>query len=147
MEHTMKSLYAQSPSSRQTAGARPLRSAGLALALALTLTVSGCAMFGSGVPVSVVDGVLVDSNRMTLYTFDKDPVGKSACVAGCAKNWPPLVATASDRPSGAYTIITRDDGSLQWALKGKPLYTYFKDAKPGDRVGDGWNMVWSLARP
>jgi predicted lipoprotein with Yx(FWY)xxD motif len=83
---------------------------------------------------------------MTLYTYAKDPAGKSACVGPCAKNWPPLAATASDRPTGDYTIITRDDGSLQWAHKGKPLYTYFKDSKPGDRVGDGWNMVWFVIR-
>lgn len=122
------------------------RSAWFAVTALIAVALSGCAIFGSA-PAKVSDGVLVDPKGMTLYTFDKDPLGKSACVAGCAKSWPPLTAAASDRRSGDYTIITRDDGSLQWAYKGKPLYTWIKDVKPGDRTGDGWNKVWSLARP
>lgn len=113
----------------------------------LALTLSGCALFGGAVPTKVANGALVDGRGMSLYTYDKDSGGKSACVAGCAKNWPPLSATAADRAAGDYTIITRDDGSLQWAYKGRPLYTWIKDTKPGDRTGDGWNKVWSLARP
>lgn len=123
---------------------RALRFAAIALS-ALILT--GCAMLGGGAPTSVANGVLVDSRGMTLYTFAKDSSGKSACVAGCTKAWPPLMASASDRPSGNYTIITRDDGSLQWAYEGKPLYTWIKDTKPGDRTGDGFNKVWTIARP
>jgi len=46
-----------------------------------------------------------------------------------------------------YSIIRRDDGTSQWAYKGKPLYFWAKDAKPGDRSGDGVNQVWHLARP
>jgi len=44
-------------------------------------------------------------------------------------------------------VITRDDGQRQWAYKGKPLYGWAKDSKPGDRTGDGFNNVWRLARP
>ncbi len=141
----MQSFSVQARSSREAAGVRQLRGAVGMLALALAL--SGCALFSSSGPTSVVDGVLVNASRMTLYTFDKDPAGKSTCVAACAKNWPPHAATAADRARGDYTIIIRDDGSLQWAYKGKPLYTWVKDAKPGERGGDGWNMVWSVARP
>jgi predicted lipoprotein with Yx(FWY)xxD motif len=43
--------------------------------------------------------------------------------------------------------VTRDDGSKQWAYKGKPLYTWVKDAKPGDVTGDGVNSVWHIAQP
>jgi predicted lipoprotein with Yx(FWY)xxD motif len=130
-------------------GRRTLRSraAMFAAVSMLAATLAGCAVFGGGAPAKVANGALVDSKGMSLYTFAKDADGKSACVAGCAKNWPPLMASASDRPAGGYTIITRDDGSLQWAYKGKPLYTWIKDVKPGDRTGDGWNKVWSLARP
>ena len=111
------------------------------------LTLSGCALLGGATPTKVANGALVDGRGMSLYIYEKDSGGKSACVAGCAKNWPPLAATAADRAAGDYTIITRDDGSLQWAYKGRPLYTWIKDTKPGDRTGDGWNKVWSLARP
>ena len=44
-------------------------------------------------------------------------------------------------------MITRDDGSKQWAYKGKPLYTWAKDTKPGDKTGDGFNNAWRVAKP
>jgi len=85
---------------------------------------------------------------MTLYTFDKDADGKSACNGPCATNWPVLKAEAGDAAGDGYTIITRDDGSRQWAYKGKPLYTFAKDQKPGDITGDGFlNGAWHLAMP
>jgi len=40
-------------------------------------------------------------------------------------------------PMGNYSIITRDDGSKQWAYKGRPLYNWKNDKKPGDITGDG----------
>ena len=43
--------------------------------------------------------------------------------------------------------IVRDDGKKQWALKGKPLYYWAKDQKPGDKTGDGFNNVWRVAKP
>ena len=91
---------------------------------------------------------LTDAKGMSLYTFDKDSGGKSACNGPCASNWPVVKAEASDQPSGDYTIITRDDGSKQWAYKGKPLYTFAKDQKAGDTTGDGFaNGAWHLAQP
>jgi predicted lipoprotein with Yx(FWY)xxD motif len=50
-------------------------------------------------------------------------------------------------PMGEWTVVTRDDGSKQWAYKGKPLYRWIKDQKAGDRTGDGFNNAWRLARP
>jgi predicted lipoprotein with Yx(FWY)xxD motif len=100
-------------------------------------------MFG-GAPVKYSGGVLVNDAGMTLYTFDKDPAGRSVCNATCAAIWPPLKAAADDKPRGDYTIITRDDGGKQWAYKGKPLYLWVKDQKPGDRTGDGFNKVWHV---
>jgi predicted lipoprotein with Yx(FWY)xxD motif len=91
---------------------------------------------------------LTDARGMSLYTFDKDSGGKSACNGPCVTNWPVLKAEASDQPSGNYTIITRDDGSKQWAYNGKPLYTFAKDQKAGDITGDGFlNGAWHLAQP
>ncbi len=100
-------------------------------------------------PPKAADGVLTGPNGMTLYTFDKDAAGsgKSVCNGPCATNWPPLDGTRdTDKPSGDYTIITRDDGSKQWAFKGKPLYYFVKDTKAGDKTGDGFNKVWQLAK-
>jgi predicted lipoprotein with Yx(FWY)xxD motif len=126
---------------------RPALRATLALSLAASL-LAGCASM-SGAPAKVSDGVLTGPNGMTLYTFDKDMAGsgKSVCNGQCAINWPPLMAGAMDQASGDYSIITRDDGKKQWAFKGKPLYYWIKDSKPGDRSGDGVNKVWQVARP
>jgi hypothetical protein len=66
---------------------------------------------------------------MTLYTHDADASGKSTCNGPCAASWPPLTAETGAKPVGKYTIVTRDDGSLQWAYDGKPLY-FWKNDKP-----------------
>jgi len=117
----------------------------IGLVLAGLLVIAGCATMG-GAPASFSSGVLVNSAGMTLYTFDKDPAGsgKSMCIDSCAAIWPPLKATAEDKPRGDYTTITRADGSRQWAYKGKPLYLWTKDQKPGDKTGDGFNKVWHV---
>jgi len=120
--------------------------------LTAALVLAGCAqmagMTGSS-PAKTVEGVLVNQDGMTLYTFDKDAAGsgKSVCNGPCATNWPPLMASADAQASGGWTIITRDDGGKQWAYNGKPLYRWIKDQKPGDRTGDGFNNAWRLARP
>ncbi|MDJ1157676.1 hypothetical protein QNA08_05455 [Chelatococcus sp. SYSU_G07232] len=89
----------------------------------------------------------VDARGMTLYVFDRDTAGKSNCTGDCAKNWPPFTASAGAKASGAWSLVQRDDGSLQWAYDGKPLYTWAKDTKPGDATGDGVNNVWHIAKP
>jgi len=91
--------------------------------------------------------VLTDAAGMTLYTFDKDTAEASNCNGPCAVNWPPLMADAYAKPADGYTVITRADGSHQWAYDGKPLYLWIKDKAPGDVTGDGFNGVWHLARP
>jgi predicted lipoprotein with Yx(FWY)xxD motif len=91
--------------------------------------------------------VLTDEKGMTLYTFDKDADGKSVCNGPCATNWPPLMASGDAKGQDSYTVIVRDDGSKQWAYKGKPLYTWIKDTKPGDVTGDGVGNAWRIAMP
>lgn len=117
-----------------------------ALTAALVLA-AGCAALAPA-PAKVDNGVLVGSNGMTLYTFDKDQAGsgKSECNGPCAASWPPLKAGADAQAAGSYTVITRDDGSKQWSYKGKPLYFWVKDRQPGDQSGDGVNKIWRTAR-
>lgn len=117
----------------------------LLLAAALALPVLATAQ----APTKTEGGVLANMAGMTLYTFDKDAAGsgKSACNGPCATNWPPLMAAADAKPADDYTIVTRDDGGKQWAHKGKPLYLWVKDAKPGDRTGDGFKDAWHVVKP
>jgi predicted lipoprotein with Yx(FWY)xxD motif len=116
----------------------------LSAAVLLATTVTACAQM---MPASTAaDGTLTDAKGMTLYTFDRDSAGKSACNGPCATNWPPLAAGAEAKASGDWTVVNRDDGTKQWAYKGKPLYTWTKDAKPGDMTGDGVNSVWHTAK-
>ncbi len=120
----------------------------IAFAAAAAALVAGCATVPPS-PAKTVDGALVNDAGMTLYTFDRDVggSGKSVCNGPCAANWPPLLAKTDTPPNAAWQVITRDDGSRQWAYQGKPLYLWSKDAKPGDRTGDGVNNVWKVARP
>jgi predicted lipoprotein with Yx(FWY)xxD motif len=100
-------------------------------------------------PTRSADGVLIGPDGKSLYVFAKDAVGSgaSACYDQCAKNWPPLTAAPTAKPTGDYTIIMRTDGTRQWAYKGAPLYYFVKDAKAGDKSGDGVGGAWKLARP
>lgn len=92
------------------------------------------------------DGVLRDESGRTLYLFAKDEVGKSNCVEACLAKWPAFMAKADAQPSGDLTVVTRNDGSKQWALKGKPLYYFAGDAKAGDTTGDGVGGNWAVIR-
>lgn len=116
----------------------------------LAMVMGGCAtLAGEPPPARSQDGVLVDASGMTLYTFDKDPprARGSLCTAACARDWPPFAAPADAKPLGDYTPIRREDGTLQWAYKGKPLYLWSKDRNAGDRSGDGVENLWRAARP
>ncbi len=97
-------------------------------------------------PVKKANGMLVDAKGMTVYTYDKDMDGKSACSGKCAENWPPVMAKDGQPPAAAYSTITRDDGSKQVAYKGKPLYTFVKDKKPGDKTGDKVMNAWHVVK-
>ena len=123
----------------------------LATSAAALLATTGCANMtapAANSPAMLASGALVAPSGMTLYTFDKDAAnsGKSTCNGPCAALWPPMMARASDQPVGAYSIVTRDDGSRQWAYKGKPVYTYKADQKAGDRTGDNFKDVWHIIK-
>ena len=117
----------------------------------ISLALTGCAMAQGAMPAGTADTskgkALVDAKGMTLYSFDKDAGGKSACNGPCAANWPAFKATDAAAPAG-WSVITREDGTKQWAYKGKPLYTFAKDTRPADVKGDGFlNGAWHIATP
>lgn len=98
-------------------------------------------------PAMEKDGMFTDHKGMTLYTFAKDSGGKSMCNDKCAENWPPLMATSGDKSMGDWTVIKRDDGKMQWAYQGMPLYTFKMDKKAGDMTGEGkMDGAWHVAK-
>ena len=115
---------------------------------ASALTLAAGSVAAAEASAKFANGVLVDANGMTLYTYDKDVAGsgKSVCNGSCASLWPPAKAASADQASGAFAIVMRDDGSRQWSYKGKPIYTYQADQKPGDRQGDNVKDVWHIIK-
>ncbi len=99
--------------------------------------------------------ILVGPDGMTLYNFDSDTqgAGESTCYDGCAEAWPPLTVedesavTAGSEVTAELTTFERDDGSLQVAANGWPLYYFASDEEPGDANGQGANDVWWVLRP
>jgi len=91
--------------------------------------------------------LFTDQKGMTLYTFDRDVTqGVSSCVKACAEKWPPLLASADAQPSGAWSVITRPEGTLQWAYSDKPVYRFVRDAFPGAQFGERpENDHWHVA--
>ena len=128
-----------------------MRKSILAGIAASVLLISSAAVLAQSAPATIADTskgkALVNGKGMTLYIFDRDTSGKSNCNGQCATNWPPLTAVADAKASSDWTVVARDDGSKQWAYKGKPLYNWSKDTKPGDVTGDGINNVWHIAAP
>jgi predicted lipoprotein with Yx(FWY)xxD motif len=117
------------------------------IAFAFLLMASG--LSASAQP-AMTGGAIVTREGLSLYTFDNDVAGsgKSVCNAPCSGVFPPYLAGGEDQPNSNFTWITRDDGSKQWAYKGRPLYRFYADEKPGDTAGDGLNRnLWHLARP
>jgi predicted lipoprotein with Yx(FWY)xxD motif len=92
------------------------------------------------------EGILAAPNGMTLYTFDKDTGGTSACDGDCAVKWPPFAAMADEKMPADWTQITRTDGTMQWAYDGKPVYFFKSDTKKGDMAGDGLGGVWHVIK-
>ncbi|WP_223521235.1 hypothetical protein [Pseudomonas sp. GL-B-19] len=97
-------------------------------------------------PAMMKDGMMVDHKGMTVYTYDKDAGGKSMCNGECAEYWPPMMAPAGAKAEGKWTVIKRDDGKMQWAYDGKPLYYFQKDKAPGEMKGDKMKDVWHAVR-
>ena len=89
---------------------------------------------------------VTDVSQMTLYTSKRDiEPGTSTCVEDCAVTWPPYLAPEQSVIGDGWSVITRDDGSRQWAYKDKPLYRYSVDQGPGDTYGEGIGLLWDIA--
>jgi predicted lipoprotein with Yx(FWY)xxD motif len=102
--------------------------------------------------------VLVDARGRTLYLFEKDKRGVSACYGTCATYWPPLLSPAKARPGSGVRasllgVTRRANGKRQVTYAGHPLYTFYGDTKAGQTSGEGlkdfgasWDVVSASGR-
>jgi predicted lipoprotein with Yx(FWY)xxD motif len=83
--------------------------------------------------------VFADSKNLTLYSQKV----VSPCTGACLDSWMALRAPQAAAPLGDWTIVTRSDGSAQWAYQGHPVYRSVKDIKPADVNGasDQWQPL------
>lgn len=136
---------------------QPVRIALLA-ALALVLALAtGAAASGSSKVVakeapseSLGATVLTRTNGHTLYSLSVETHGKFVCTGGCLRTWKPLVVSRGVKPKGPVPLgtIRRPDGRIQVTFKGRPLYSFDGDAKPGEANGEGFKDVgtWHAAK-
>jgi predicted lipoprotein with Yx(FWY)xxD motif len=129
------------------------------LALLLATSAAGNASPATGPTVSTattsLGRVLVTRSGLTLYLFEKDRNGKSACAGKCAHFWPPLIAAGKPTAAGGANAsmlgtTKRADGRLQVTYDHHPLYTFVKDKKKGQTSGegiDGFGAQWYVASP
>lgn len=96
--------------------------------------------------------ILVNRRGLTLYSLSAEVRGRFICTDSfCLSLWTPLVVPKGTTPMGAKMLATikRPDGKTQVTYKGRPLYTFTQDTKPGDIKGNGFKDVgvWHPATP
>ena len=97
--------------------------------------------------------ILVDSRGRTLYLFEKDRRGRSACAGACVAYWPPLLAHGKPTAGGGAKqallgVTRRANGTKQVTYAGQPLYRFVQDTRPGQTNGQdshafgaGWYVL------
>ena len=92
-------------------------------------------------------------NHLTVYMFEADKAGTSACSGACATAWPPVTGKAqagTGVSASQLGQITRSDGTKQVTYNGHPLYLFVEDKTPADTNGQGVNAFgaeWFVLSP
>ena len=138
-----------------------MKKVALAIAAVAVLVTAGAvsASTSSGAMVKTrstsLGKLVVDGQGRTLYLFEKDKNGRSACSGQCAKFWPPLL-TAGKPAAGAglkaslLGTTRRSDGRMQVTYGGHPLYRFLQDKAPGQTKGEGlkfFGAEWYVVAP
>ncbi len=95
--------------------------------------------------------LLAAKNGRTLYSLSAETHGKFICTAesGCTTIWHPLTVAAGVVPKGPVKLgtVKRPEGTVQFTYRGRPLYTFGGDKKPGQMKGEGIKDVgtWHAA--
>jgi predicted lipoprotein with Yx(FWY)xxD motif len=107
---------------------------------------TGQASGAAAVSLAAISGipgkVLVGSNGRTMYLFEGDKSGTSACSGACAAAWPPVTVSGTPRAGSGVSqtllaTIKRPDGTVQLAYHGHPLYYFTADTAAGTAHGQG----------
>jgi predicted lipoprotein with Yx(FWY)xxD motif len=135
---TTSSPPASSPAS--TAAAAPATTP--ASSPAATGQASGAATVSLATISKIPGKALVGSSGRTLYLFEADKNGTSACSGACAAAWPPDTVTSTPQAGGGVSqallgTITRSDGSMQLTYNRHPLYYFVGDSGAGTAHGEG----------
>ncbi len=89
--------------------------------------------------------ILATSTGHSLYSLSAEKNGKFVCTkaSGCLALWHPLMVPQGATPTGPVKLgtIKRPEGGMQVTYRGRPLYTYAPDAKPGQAQGEGLKDV------
>jgi predicted lipoprotein with Yx(FWY)xxD motif len=105
--------------------------------------------------VGTIGLAMTNHEGKTLYMFSKDankPAAVSNCYDACATAWPPLLAegkelTFTGVDEKLIGTVTRKDGTKQVTINQWPVYTFAKDAAPGDAKGQGMGGTWFVITP
>ena len=86
--------------------------------------------------------IIVDGRGLSLYLFEKDARGRSACSGACAVYWPPLLTSGKavaikGAKASLLGTVRRADGSRQVSYAGHPLYFFAGDSRRGQTGGEG----------
>lgn len=135
-----------STSTSSTAPSSPASSSPAAAGPSSSPAATGQASSAATVSLAAISGIpskaLVGSNGRTLYLFQADKSGTSACSGACAAAWPPDTVTGTPQAGSGVSqsllgTITRADGTMQLTYNGHPLYYFTADTGGGTAHGQG----------
>jgi predicted lipoprotein with Yx(FWY)xxD motif len=103
------------------------------------------------------DGTILAAGpkHLTVYLFEADKGGQSACSGACVSAWPPVTTGGEPQAGGSASsaklgTISRSDGTKQVTYNGHPLYFFEKDGDAGDAYGQGvkgFGANWYVVAP
>ena len=98
------------------------------------------------ISLSSVSGIpgkfLVGAQGRTMYLWEADKSGTSACTGACAAAWPPVIVSGSPQAGSGVDqamlgAVKRDDGTMQLTYHKHPLYYFAADTGAGMVKGQG----------
>ena len=99
-----------------------------------------------------VGDVLTDGEGESLYVYLLDDEAAIACTEACRATWSPVLIDGKLSVAGGIdrAIFVRrelEDGTVQLAVGGQPLYRFAGDTEPGAVNGQGAEKLWYLLNP